>query len=109
MTTSIILAEPYAGLQAQALGLAEAAGLAPRVVALEPQVPWRYVTARLWPAPLRAVGLAGVEEDLVIGAGGTAAVVAAALALAGAAPGAAPGATVDPGAASADETRRGST
>jgi hypothetical protein len=29
---SCILSEPYAGLQAQALGLAEAAGLAPGVV-----------------------------------------------------------------------------
>jgi len=79
MPTSTILSEPLAGLQAQALGLAEAAGLAPDVADLRPRAPWRWMTARLWPAPLRAVRLADPAADILIGAGGTAAVVCAAL------------------------------
>ena len=74
-----ILSEPLAGLQAQAIGLAEAAGLAPTLVTLAPGAPWRWVAARLWPDPLRAVRLADPGDGLVLSAGGTAAVVAAAL------------------------------
>ncbi len=76
---SVILSEAYAGLQAQALGLAEAAGLAPRLATLAPRAPWRWLPARLWPAPLAATGLARPAEPLVIGCGGVAAAVAAAL------------------------------
>jgi uncharacterized protein len=76
---SIILTEAYAGLQAQALGLAEAAGLAPRLVTLTPRAPWRWLPARLWPRPLAATGLAAPAEPLVIGCGGVAASVGAAL------------------------------
>ncbi len=79
MRPSIILSEPYAGLQAQALGLAEAAGLQPALAALQPRAPWRWISARFWPAPLRAVRLPDPGDAVVIGAGGTAAVVAAAL------------------------------
>ncbi len=79
MRPSVILSEPYAGLQAQALGLAEAAGLAPDTVSLLPRAPWRLVSARLWPAPLRAVALPPIGDAIVFSAGGTAAVVGAAL------------------------------
>ncbi len=79
MQASTIISEPLAGLQAQALGLAEAAGLEPAVTTLSPRAPWRWVTARLWPAPLRAVRLADPGDGVLISAGGTAAVVADAL------------------------------
>ncbi len=78
MQRSVILSEPYAGLQAQALGLTEAAGLTPALVSLTPRPPWRYVSARLWPAPLRAVGWQDTGDALLVSAGGTAAVVSAA-------------------------------
>lgn len=74
-----VLAEPYAGLQAQALGLAEAAGLEATTVSLRPMAPWRWVSARFWPAPLRAVALPELGPGPLIAAGGTAAVVASAL------------------------------
>ncbi len=79
MPTASILSEPLAGLQAQAQGLAEAAGLEPRLISLQPRAPWRFVTARLWPAPLRGVGLADPGDDVLLAAGGTAGVVARAL------------------------------
>ena len=82
--TSCILSEPYAGLQAQALGLAEAAGLAPSIMALHPRFPWRLFPAASWPAPLRAVGLSDSPAELLFSAGGTAGAVAAALRLRGA-------------------------
>ena len=79
--TSWILSEGYAGLQAQALGLAEAAGLQPEMRVLAPRAPWRWVTASLWPAPLAAVADAvrAPLPELVIGCGGVAAAVGAAL------------------------------
>ena len=79
MRASVILTEPYAGLQAQALGLAEAAGLEPELVSLMPRAPWKFVSARMWPAPLQAVTLPVIRDAVVFSAGGTAAVVAAAL------------------------------
>ena len=79
MRPSIVLNEPYAGLQAQAVGLAEAAGLQPELISLRPRMPWRLIPARLWPAPLNAVRLMDPGDAVAIGAGGTAAVVAAAL------------------------------
>ncbi len=74
-----ILTEPYAGLQAQALGLAEAAGFDPTVVPLTPRAPWRYMSARLWPNPLAAIRLPPLAEGPIVAAGGTAAVVASRL------------------------------
>ena len=53
--TSWILSEGFAGLQAQALGLAEAAGLHPELRVLAPRAPWKWLAASLWPAPLAAV------------------------------------------------------
>ncbi len=79
MPSADILSEPLAGLQTQALGLAEAAGLQPVVHALHPRAPWRWMAARTWPAPLRAVRLPSLGDGVVIGAGGVAARVAAAL------------------------------
>ena len=76
---SWIVSEGYAGLQAQALGLAEAAGLAPELHALAPRLPWRLVPAADWPAPLSAVALPRTRPDLVIGCGGVAGSVGAAL------------------------------
>jgi uncharacterized protein len=79
--TSWILSEGYAGLQAQALGLAEAAGLRPEIRVLTPRAPWKWVTASLWPAPLAAVpdAVRAPLPELVIGCGGVAAAVGAAL------------------------------
>ncbi len=74
-----VVSEPYAGLQAQALGLAEAAGLAPDIVELYPRRPWRWMPAAWWPAPLPAVGMNGSPGELLFTAGGTAGVVGAAL------------------------------
>jgi mitochondrial fission protein ELM1 len=79
---ALILSEAYAGLQAQALGLAEAAGLTPDLRTLHPRLPWRWLPARLWPWPLRAIGaeaLAPPLTDVLIGCGGMAAAVGAAL------------------------------
>ena len=50
-----ILSDAYAGLQAQAMGLTEAAGLRHELRTLAPRAPWRWIAARLWPAPLSAV------------------------------------------------------
>jgi hypothetical protein len=79
--TSWILSEGYAGLQAQALGLAEAAGLRPELRVLAPRAPWKWVAASLWPAPLAAVHdvIRAPLPELVIGCGGVAAAVGAAL------------------------------
>jgi hypothetical protein len=79
--TSWILSEDFAGLQAQALGLAEAAGLQPDLRVLAPRAPWRWLAASLWPAPLSAVpdAVRGPLPGLVIGCGGVAAAVGAAL------------------------------
>ena len=78
-TNPWILTEPLAGLQAQAQGLAEAAGLNPEVKRLDPARPWRWIPARFWPDPLRVAGIAAPLPDLAIGCGGMAASVLAAL------------------------------
>jgi mitochondrial fission protein ELM1 len=76
-----ILSDAYAGLQAQAIGLTEAAGLRHELRTLAPRPPWRWVAARLWPAPLSAVpdAVRGALPRVVVGAGGKAAPVLAAL------------------------------
>ena len=78
---SWILSEGLAGLQAQALGLAEAAGLTPELRILRPSAPWKYITARFWPRPLQVVSqaIAAPMPALTIGAGGMAGAVLAAL------------------------------
>jgi mitochondrial fission protein ELM1 len=79
MQPATIISEPLAGLQAQALGLAEAADLRAEIVPLHPRAPWRWMAARLWPSPLRAVRLPDPANDILLSAGGTAGVVADAL------------------------------
>jgi len=79
MPHATILTEPLAGLQAQAQGLADAAGLDTVVAPLHPRAPWRWMAARLWPNPRAAVRLAALEDDILVSAGGTGAVVAASL------------------------------
>ncbi len=76
---SVILAEDLAGMRSQALGLAEAAGLQPRMLTLQRRLPWWWMPARFWPSPLRAAGVATPPERLLIGCGGKAAPVLAAL------------------------------
>jgi mitochondrial fission protein ELM1 len=76
---SWILSQAYPGLISQALGLAEAAGLSPRQVVLAPRAPWRWVTARLWPAPLAALHLPAEVPPLLLCCGGMGAVAGAAL------------------------------
>ena len=76
---SVILTEDFAGMRSQAFGLAEATGLQPRLVALQPRLPWWWMPGRFWPAPLRAARLATLAEPLAIGCGGKAAPVLAAL------------------------------
>lgn len=79
--TAWILSEAYAGLQAQALGLGEAAGLRLDTRILRPPAPWRWIAARFWPAPRYVAGdaVGGPLPDLAIGCGGKAAAVLAAL------------------------------
>lgn len=74
-----ILSQPYAGLQAQAIGLAEAAGLAPTLLAIAPRIPWRWLPPRLWPEPLAASGLGRPPSGLLLTVGGAGAAVGAAL------------------------------
>jgi mitochondrial fission protein ELM1 len=76
-----VLSEAYAGLQSQALGLTEAAGLAAETRIIAPRGLWRHVPARWWPAPLAAVGdaLRPPWPELAVGCGGKAASVLAAL------------------------------
>ena len=76
-----LLSESYAGLQAQGLGLAEAAGLETELRVLAPRAPWRFLSARFWPAPLAPVARAVAPPlpDLAIACGGTGAVVGAAM------------------------------
>jgi len=78
---ALILSEPLAGLQAQAIGLAEAARLPHELRALTPGAPWKWMAARLWPRPLATVAdsLHGPLPGLVIACGGMGAAVAAAL------------------------------
>ena len=76
---SLVLSEAYAGLQAQALGLAERAGLTPRLATLTARPPWRWLPAAIWPSPRLATGFAPPPETLVIGCGGMAARVIAGL------------------------------
>jgi uncharacterized protein len=82
MPTSAVICENLVGLRAQALGLAEAAGLAPEMRIFQPLAPWRWVAASLWPAPLRAVPAsisASPLPEIAISCGGKGGAVIAAL------------------------------
>lgn len=76
-----VLSEALAGLRSQALGLAEAAGLAPDIRELKPKAPWKWLAAKFWPNPLTAVADAVTAPlpALAIGCGGMAGAVLAAL------------------------------
>ena len=76
-----VISEGLAGLRAQTVGLAEAAGLTPEVRELKPHAPWKWIAAKLWPNPLSAVAEAvrAPLPSLAIGAGGMAGAVLAAL------------------------------
>jgi uncharacterized protein len=79
--TPWIISEGLAGLNAQAIGLAEAAGLSHDLRVLKPAAPWKWIAAKLWPNPLAAVAesLAAPRPGLAIGCGGMAGAVLAAL------------------------------
>jgi mitochondrial fission protein ELM1 len=77
-----ILCTDLAGLRAQALGLAEAAGLEPEVCTLKPLAPWAHFSPGFWVRPRAAVGpapFAGPLPPVVMGCGGAGARIAAAL------------------------------
>jgi mitochondrial fission protein ELM1 len=76
-----VVAEAFAGMQSQALGLAEAAGLSADVHAIAPHGIWRHIPGRFWPRPLSAIAprLPTDMPELLIGCGGKAASVVAAL------------------------------
>lgn len=76
---SLIYSEPYAGLQAQALGLAEAAGFNPKIIELRPRALYAAVPPALWPEPLGAVNLKNPAPGLAFTVGGMGAAVGAAL------------------------------
>jgi mitochondrial fission protein ELM1 len=78
---ALILTEGFAGLQNQAIGLAERAGLTPTVRTLHPHGPWTRLPARLWADPLAVVDLAADASlpPTLIGCGGVAAAVTARL------------------------------
>jgi len=76
---SFILAEPFAGLQAQALGLAEAIGFAPKIIDLVPRRAYAWLAASLWPEPLGAVDMHKPPHGLMFSVGGVGGAVGAAL------------------------------
>ncbi|OYV34364.1 MAG: hypothetical protein B7Z80_21385 [Rhodospirillales bacterium 20-64-7] len=82
MEIARILCTDLAGLRAQAMGLAEAAGLTPDLRTLTIKKPWSSLSPALWPNPLKAIEGPAVAEPLprlIIGCGGAGARVAAAL------------------------------
>ncbi|HUW80762.1 MAG TPA: mitochondrial fission ELM1 family protein, partial [Acidocella sp.] len=82
MISTRILCTDLAGLRAQALGLAEVAGLEPDLRTLVPVPPWDRLSPSLWVKPRWAVQGAAIAEPLpgvVIGCGGAGARVAATL------------------------------
>ncbi len=77
---ALILAQPYAGLQSQAIGLAERAELDQSVRTLVALRPWRWIPAAMWPQPLLSIApIHPVEAGLVLSVGGMGAAVGAAL------------------------------
>lgn len=81
-STTWVLSEAYAGMQAQALGLTEAAGLTAEMRTLTPHGVWKHIPSALWPAPLRAIAPEALRlplPELLVGCGGKAAPVVAAL------------------------------
>ncbi len=82
MEIARIVCTDLAGLRAQALGLAEAAGLQAELCTLVPIPPWNRLSPALWPQPRLAVGAAPFAPPcppVVIGCGGAGARVAASM------------------------------
>lgn len=82
MLDARIICTDLAGLKSQALGLAEAAGLAAEFRPLRFRTPWAHIPTNFWFNPRWAVAaelFAGPLPPVVIGAGGAGARVAAAL------------------------------
>ncbi|MDD2877002.1 MAG: mitochondrial fission ELM1 family protein [Acidiphilium sp.] len=80
--TARILCTDLAGLRAQALGLAEAAGFAPDNRVIVPRTPWNFLSPMFWPSAgcaIEPAALAPPDGDVLIGAGGAAARLVAAL------------------------------
>ncbi len=77
--SGVVLCSAYAGLRNQGLGLAEAAGVAPRVEEIRAMGLWRQVPPAWWPAPVAARMVSPPPERLAIGVGGAGAAVVAAL------------------------------
>lgn len=81
-----ILTQSYAGLRAQAEGLAEAAGLSASYHAVGPRGVWRHVPASWWPNGMACATIVPTlpdVPDIAVGCGGKAAAVVAALRLRG--------------------------
>ena len=76
-----VISEGLAGLRAQAMGLAESAGLTAEFRELKPSAPWKWLPAKIWPSPLTAVAgsVRPPLPSLAIGCGGMAGAVLAAL------------------------------
>lgn len=81
MISARILCTDLAGLRAQALGLAEAAGLTTELAVLQPKAPWNRLSPRLWLRPAWAVGpeILGGAPAIALGAGGAGARIAASM------------------------------
>lgn len=82
MITARLICTDLAGLRAQAVGLAEAAGFTPELRTLRFLPPWRKIPTSFWFNPRLAVGadaFATPVPPVVMGAGGAGARVAAAL------------------------------
>ena len=79
MQRSVIYAADYAGLHAQALGLAEAMGLAPELHPVRARAPWRWVAPQFWPNPVRAARVADPGDAVMLTAGNIGAHLAVAL------------------------------
>jgi mitochondrial fission protein ELM1 len=82
MEKARILCTDLAGLRAQAIGLVEAAGMAPDIRTLALRRPWASLSPGLWPSVRLAVGRQAFETPLprlVVACGGAGARVAATL------------------------------
>ncbi len=82
MRDARIFCTNLAGLRAQALGLAEAAGLQPDLHTVRPRAPWSWLPPSLWPDPRRMLPPEATliaPPGLVIGCGGAGCRVAAAM------------------------------
>lgn len=80
VTQAVILTEGYAGLEAQALGLAQRTGLVGATRTLRAGTPWNWMPARFWPKPLEIVGgLDDLPDGLVLTVGGTGGAIGARL------------------------------